>query len=1029
MAFLFGGSFYNKAKCLKESIFGKERQMRIRNFTKIRQGIFLSLLIMHCSGSLVNQAYQYSIGGRISGLKSKITLENNKKEALVLEKDGSFTFEKKYFKEETYEVKIAVKPAGQSCVIENAKGILKNNSITNIQIQCSVDTFTVGGTLSGLDTSGSNSVTLQLNGSNDLVLSQNGNFTFSTLIPDLSSYNVTIRKNPTGPPSQTCVVYAGSGNLNGQDITNVTVQCQNNSITVGGSVSGLSTSPANSVVLQNNGADDLTVSSSSPTFSFDTIGNYPYNITVYTQPTNPNQTCTVTGGSGTTPASSNVTGISVNCVTNQYTVGGTVSGLVSGNSIVLQNNGGDNLTVTSNGSFTFSTALNDLSAYNVTILSQPSGSPKQTCTVSNGSGSLAGGSVTSVSVQCSFLQYSIGGNLTGLAGGTVITLQLNTGETLNLSANGSFAFPTAVDDFTNYEVSIAMNPLNQACTIDKNAGKVNGANVTNISVSCAAAETTKVWVQDAYLKASNAGPNDYFGVRVGIFGNTIAVAGRYEDSAQIGITNTDGTAAMDNGAPDSGAVYVFKKDGTGNWYQDAYIKPSNTGAGDVFGFALDLSEDYLVISSLKEDSNFQGINNTDGAVSGTDDGTKNDSGAVYVFKQDASGNWSQDAYIKASNADAGDDYGALVAIDKNTFIVGATLEDSSQSGITNTDGVASLDNNAADSGAVYVYERDPLTGDWKQSAYLKPSNTQAGMFFSFGLDIFGDTIAVGARYEDSAQTGITNVNGTAAMDNGALDSGAVYIFKKDGSGNWYQDAYIKPSNTRAGDQFGVSVSLSKDILVVGAYKEQSTQNTITNLNGSAPDNSAANDPYGMGAVYVFRRYTGTGPTPCTPPSGESSCWYQDAYLKPVGSTGSIDSDDKFGWYVGVSGSIIFTTGHVEDSNVAGVINTNNTSSAVNSYYASGAGYIFQLYPTTNVSYCTVESGESDCWYQDAYLKASNNLDNIVYGWSSAISGTTIVVGAYAEDRNDNTITNTDGSPTTTGTGLTNSGAVYVYTLK
>src|SRR6202023_2142360 len=107
-----------------------------------------------------------------------------------------------------------------------------------------------------------------------------------------------------------------------------------------------------------------------------------YRVTVLTQPSSPSQNCVVTSGSGT--LSSNVTGVSVACTTNTYTVGGTVSGL-AGSGLTLQDNGGNNLLISANGSFVFTAALASGSAYGVTVLTQPS-SPSQTCVVTSGSG-------------------------------------------------------------------------------------------------------------------------------------------------------------------------------------------------------------------------------------------------------------------------------------------------------------------------------------------------------------------------------------------------------------------------------------------------------------------------------------------------------------------------------------------------------------------------------------------------------------------------------------------------------------------
>ena len=95
-----------------------------------------------------------------------------------------------------------------------------------------------------------------------------------------------------------------------------------------------------------------------------------YNVTVQTQPANPGQTCSVANGTGTV-SGANVTGVSVNCVTHTYTLGGAISGLGAGKSVVLQNNGANSLTLAANGSFAFTTPVADGAAYAVTVLTQP----------------------------------------------------------------------------------------------------------------------------------------------------------------------------------------------------------------------------------------------------------------------------------------------------------------------------------------------------------------------------------------------------------------------------------------------------------------------------------------------------------------------------------------------------------------------------------------------------------------------------------------------------------------------------------
>ena len=162
------------------------------------------------------------------------------------------------------------------------------------------------------------------------------------------------------------------------------------SYSIGGTVSGLS----GTVVLQDNGGDDLSVSGNGPfTFSTPVASGAGYSVTVKTNPAG--QTCTVSGGSGTV-GSANVTSVSVSCTSvPSYSIGGTVSGL-SG-TVVLQDNGGDDLSVSGNGPFTFSTPVASGAGYSVTVKTNPAG---QTCTVSGGSGTVGSANVTSVSVSC-----------------------------------------------------------------------------------------------------------------------------------------------------------------------------------------------------------------------------------------------------------------------------------------------------------------------------------------------------------------------------------------------------------------------------------------------------------------------------------------------------------------------------------------------------------------------------------------------------------------------------------------------------
>lgn len=383
---------------------------------------------------------------------------------------------------------------------------------------------------------------------------------------------------------------------------------------------------------------------------------------------------------------------------------------------------------------------------------------------------------------------------------------------------------------------------------------------------------------------------------------------------------------------------------------------------------------------------------------------------------------AQQAYLKASNSQggtgvpgptgSGDLFGRSVAISGNTVVVGAAGEDSNATGINGDQ----TNNSATQSGAAYVFVRSG--GVWSQQAYLKASNTEGFDNFGWSVAISGDTVVVGARGESSNATGI-NGNQT---DDSMLNAGAAYVFVRDG-GLWTQQAYLKASNTEISDEFGWSVAISGDTVVVGADSEDSN---ATGVNGDQTNNGAINS----GAAYVFARTGGT--------------WSQQAYLKgsitpssfgwsaaisgdtvvvggPGGAfvfsrTGAVWSQqasltasnfepvDDFGVSVAVSGDTVVVGAMSEDSNATGIDGDQTNNSAAD----SGAAYVF-----TRVG---------GVWSQQAYLKASNTEGGDFFGVSVAISGDTLVVGA---EREDSSASGIDGNQT--DNSAANSGAAYVFT--
>ncbi|MGF1867580.1 FG-GAP repeat protein [Enterovibrio norvegicus] len=272
------------------------------------------------------------------------------------------------------------------------------------------------------------------------------------------------------------------------------------------------------------------------------------------------------------------------------------------------------------------------------------------------------------------------------------------------------------------------------------------------------------WAQEAYIKASNTDAEDWFGYSVSLSadGNTLAVGAYREDSNGLGVNSA---AQADNNEGDSGAVYVFRHS-AGAWAQEAYIKASNTGQDDDFGFLVSLSADGNTLAvGAADDSNGQGVNS--GAQA---DNSAAEAGAVYVFRHSA-GAWAQEAYIKASNTGTFDLFGVSVSLaaDGNTLAVGAPGEASNGQGVNSG---AQADNSASASGAVYLFRHS--AGAWAQEAYIKATNTETGDVFGVttSLSADGNTLAVGAFGEASSATGLNGDQTNNVVGN----AGAVYLF-------------------------------------------------------------------------------------------------------------------------------------------------------------------------------------------------------------------------------------------------------------
>lgn len=447
---------------------------------------------------------------------------------------------------------------------------------------------------------------------------------------------------------------------------------------------------------------------------------------------------------------------------------------------------------------------------------------------------------------------------------------------LKASNNRAFNVPTYIDNGPRFGASLALSADGTLLVVgapgetssargvngDATDTRTQGAGAVYVFKSVSSVPN-RLWKQEAYIKASNTRPQaEYnvdiigyyvnypqnFGATVALSadGSMLAVSAPGERSKAAGVNGDQ----SDHSMPQAGAVYTYTRTNNGDatpatWAHQAYIKASNPAASAQFGASLAMAADgrTLAVGAWGERSASTGINGD------ATDTSLPSAGAAYVFSLNGSGQWSQQAYVKASAPGNLDRFGHAVALsaDGNTLAVGAIGESSEATGVTNTAGARSLDR----AGAAYLFTRSNAT--WSQQAYIKPSNTQANAWFgwSLALSADGSTLAVGAMAEAGNGRGF-NAN---QADRSAGGAGAAYLFQRSGS-TWAQKAYLKAPNADAGDLFGASMALSGDgkTLAIGATAENSL---ATGLQGNQADNSALPGvpsygvPTGVGAVYLY----------------------------------------------------------------------------------------------------------------------------------------------------------------------------------
>ena len=509
---------------------------------------------------------KYQITGSLTGLSAgdSLALSVNG-QVLGISQNGGFTTNASFISGAPYAVAVKAEPAGETCTIANGSGTVGTANVTNIQVACTsnpAQTFTIGGTVSGM-TSGT--LVLQDNGGDNLSITSGGAFTFAKALFNQAAYDVTILSQPTG---QTCTVSNGSGTVPGANVTAPVVTCAASSpqtFSIGGAIVGLS----GSVALQEAAGGSVQTFTAYGPFAFSTAlaGGAGYDVTVATQPTG--QTCAVSGGSGTV-GTSNVNSITVSCSSNPaYSIGGSVSGLNSGASVALVDNGSDTLAVSTNGAFTFAQPLPSGSSYNITVSVEPL---HQVCAVTNGTGTVNGAGVTSIAVACTAgPQYAYVANSNG-ANVSAYRIDASTGALTPIAGS---PFPAGSDPN-----SVAISPNGAFAYVANSVG----ANVSAYRIDASTGALTPIpgspFAAGSYPYSVAISPNGAFAYVANASGGNVSA---YRIDASTGaLTPIPGSPFAAGSDPNSVAIspngafaYVANALGAN---VSAYIIDASTGA-------------------------------------------------------------------------------------------------------------------------------------------------------------------------------------------------------------------------------------------------------------------------------------------------------------------------------------------------------------------------------------------------------------------------------------------------------------------
>ena len=584
---------------------------------------------------IVCSVNMHRLGGTLSGLQGAgLVLQDAAGETLPLAVDGTFQFASSLASGSAYAVTVAAQPTNpvQTCTVGGATshGSILDADITNLAVVCSTNAYGVRATVSGLAGAG---LVLQQNGADDMPVSADGIVTFPTLVASGAGYGITVKQQPSSP-SQVCTVSGGSGVVTASDVAGVAIRCATDTFALGGNVSGLL---GTGLVLQVNGADDLAVATAGGfRFATGVVSGAHYAVSVRAQPTHPAQTCSVSSGGAGTMDAADISNVAVVCATNSYLVGGTVQGL-AGTGLVLQDNGGDDIAVSADGSFRFATPVASGSGYAVTVRSTPA-TPRQTCAVGHGAGTMLSQDVADVQVICSasparflfmtqtFISISLGpfyGNIvpypldaaTGAPGtpgpagstgkgGRAIAVSPSGryayGPNQLISAGGGFSPPGSVQAYVIDPATgapawngteVAAGVTTRAVAVHPSGKWVYAVNYDSSSISVFAASPTTGQLTPVQTLSFGFDPTD---IVVHPGGNYVFVAGGVDRS--VGVFTVDGTSGqltLLSKATTGGTAWKLALDARGQHLFELDASIGNVSGGAVNSWRFDATSGSL----------------------------------------------------------------------------------------------------------------------------------------------------------------------------------------------------------------------------------------------------------------------------------------------------------------------------------------------------------------------------------------------------------------------------------------------------